>query len=341
MQANGLDLSLFQFDFDLTFAAFFLNADKTIYGRFGTRSDQKDAMREMSMEGFARALEGALRIHSRFPSNRKILAGKRGAPLRYRVPELFPSLKGRFTAKLSKQQPARSCMHCHMVGAAMRKVYRSSRKPIPEDVLFPWPLPSVVGLRLDPKQMATVKEVARGSAAERAGLRSGDQLLSLSGQPLLSIADVQWVLHRTRATDRVSARVRRGTKELDVELALKPGWRSGGDISWRTTTWDLRRMATGGLVLEDLADAQRLKTKLGTRELALLVKHVGQYGEHAVAKRAGFQKGDIIVEVPGLRGRSSETDYLATILASKMRGDSMLIGVLRRGRRLELRLRLQ
>jgi S1-C subfamily serine protease len=100
-------------------------------------------------------------------------------------------------------------------------------------------------------------------------------------------------------------------------------------------------MATGGLVLEDLADAQRLKTKLGTRNLALLVKHVGQYGEHAVAKRAGFQKGDIIVEVPGLRGRSSETDYLARILASKMRGDSMMIGVLRRGRRLELRLRLQ
>ena len=194
---------------------------------------------------------------------------------------------------------------------------------------------------MDPKHMATVKEVARGSAAERAGLRSGDQLLSLSGQPLLSIADVQWVLHRTRATDRVSARVRRGTRELDIELALKPGWRSGGDISWRTTTWDLRRMATGGLVLEDLADAQRLKTKLGTRNLALLVKHVGQYGEHAVAKRAGFQKGDIIVEVPGLRGRSSETDYLARILASKMRGDSMMIWVLRRGRRLELRLRLQ
>ena len=63
MQANGLDLSLFQFDFDLTFAAFFLNADKTIYGRFGTRSDQNDAMREMSMEGFAKALEGTLQIH--------------------------------------------------------------------------------------------------------------------------------------------------------------------------------------------------------------------------------------------------------------------------------------
>jgi hypothetical protein len=41
VQANALDLALFQFDFDLTFAAFFMNADKTIYGRYGTRSSQQ------------------------------------------------------------------------------------------------------------------------------------------------------------------------------------------------------------------------------------------------------------------------------------------------------------
>ena len=52
VQANGMDLSLFQFDFDLTFAVFFMNADRTIYGRFGSRSDFKDALRDISMEGF-------------------------------------------------------------------------------------------------------------------------------------------------------------------------------------------------------------------------------------------------------------------------------------------------
>ncbi|MBJ7494860.1 MAG: thioredoxin family protein [Gemmataceae bacterium] len=33
---NGLDLSLFQFDYDQSFAIMFLNADGTIYGRYGT-----------------------------------------------------------------------------------------------------------------------------------------------------------------------------------------------------------------------------------------------------------------------------------------------------------------
>ena len=32
IQCNSLALDLFQFEYDLTFAAFFLNADKTIYG---------------------------------------------------------------------------------------------------------------------------------------------------------------------------------------------------------------------------------------------------------------------------------------------------------------------
>ena len=40
VQANAMDLTLFQFDYDLTFAAFFLNADRTIYGRYGSRSDR-------------------------------------------------------------------------------------------------------------------------------------------------------------------------------------------------------------------------------------------------------------------------------------------------------------
>lgn len=38
---NGLDLILFQFDTDRSFAAFIFNADRTLYGRFGTRSAER------------------------------------------------------------------------------------------------------------------------------------------------------------------------------------------------------------------------------------------------------------------------------------------------------------
>ncbi len=44
VSTNGLDLSLFQFDTDQSFAVFMLNADRTIYGRFGTRSHRTVAV---------------------------------------------------------------------------------------------------------------------------------------------------------------------------------------------------------------------------------------------------------------------------------------------------------
>ena len=39
VKANQMDLTLMQFDYDLTFAVMFMNADKTVYGRFGSRSE--------------------------------------------------------------------------------------------------------------------------------------------------------------------------------------------------------------------------------------------------------------------------------------------------------------
>src|SRR5687767_10841194 len=54
--ANAMDLSLFQFDYDQSWAAFMMNADKTIYGRYGTRSHQHESEDDVSLNGFAEAL---------------------------------------------------------------------------------------------------------------------------------------------------------------------------------------------------------------------------------------------------------------------------------------------
>lgn len=51
-------------------------------------------------------------------------------------------------------------------------------------------------LVMDPYTRGTIKDVTPGSAAEIAGLCAGDELTSMGGQPLISIADIQWVLHQ-------------------------------------------------------------------------------------------------------------------------------------------------
>src|SRR2546423_14068413 len=97
IQANGMDLSLFQFDYDLTFAAFFLNPDRTIYGRFGSRSSEKNVSNDISIDGFGKALEKALELHKGYPANKEKLAGKQPKTSLAKRPEELPSLKGKYS----------------------------------------------------------------------------------------------------------------------------------------------------------------------------------------------------------------------------------------------------
>ncbi|MDP6556050.1 MAG: Trx7/PDZ domain-containing (seleno)protein, partial [Pirellulaceae bacterium] len=334
------DLSLFQFDWELTFAVFLMNADKTIYGRYGTRSSQQEATRDISLEGFRKSLEAALQIHQRYPALRPSLLAKTGARPTIAVPEEYPTLS-RFKATLDYQGAvAKSCMHCHQIHDAQREVLRAAKKPIPDSILYPWPHPNVVGLSLDPKQRATVTRVAPGSAADQAGFRPGDELLRASGQPLLSAADFQWVLHNATEAARIETVVRRGGGVIPLQLTLSDGWRRG-DISWRTSTWDLRRMALGGLFLESVSDDDRAAAKIDKTELALRVKHAGMYGAHAVAHRAGFKKGDIIVTFDGRTDAMTESQLLAYVLQKTTPGQQLPVKVSRNGKRIDLKLKMQ
>ncbi len=342
VQANAMDLTLFQFDYDLTFAIFFLNADRTIYGRYGTRTSHDEAAEDITLDGFRSALSGALELHQGYPANRAALRGKQPQPTQFKTPEEYPSLRGKFKAEIDySNKVAQSCMHCHQVRDAERELYRNGRKPIPDSVLFPYPMPNVAGLVLDNREKAKVSQVERGSAAATAGFRAGDEIVRLAGQPLLSVADVQWILHNTGDTASLPAEVLRDGKPVNLTLALANGWRKATDISWRVTTWELRRMGGGGLLVEDLADVERREAGLTDRDLALYVKHVGQYGDHAVAKRAGFQKEDIIIEVDGQKGRMTETAFLAYAMQQKLPGDQLAVTVLRNNKRVNLKLPLQ
>ena len=100
-------------------------------------------------------------------------------------------------------------------------------------------------------------------------------------------------------------------------------------------------MALGGLVLDDLADKERTKRGLANEGLALQVRHVGQFGAHMVAKKAGFQKGDVIVEFAGQSSRLRECDLLAHVLQKTKPGETIDVTVLRAGKRQAHRLPLQ
>ncbi len=346
VSANGLDLSLFQYDYDQSFAVFMLNADGTVYGRFGTRSDRTNWIGDVSLLGLAKALRGGLDLHAAYaarPAGAAVppgLAAKRGGQSLFPVPERFPALT-KYGAGLDYAgKVVQSCIHCHQVGDALRD-HLWKQGPLPEDVLFPYPHPKAQGLILDPRETAAVKGVEPGSPAEAAGFKAGDAIRAMNGQTLLSIADVQWVLHRTPAAGgTVKAEVVRNGQPTELTWALPAGWRRRDDLSWRASSWGLRRMATGGMKLDAVPAGER-PAGVPAGGMALLAKHVGEFGAHAAAKTAGFKKDDVIVSFDGRTDLARESDLFAHVLLTRRPGDAVAVRVVRAGRELGLKLPIQ
>jgi serine protease Do len=340
ISANGLDLSRFQFDTDQSFAVFLLNADGTIYGRYGTRSDRIHWADDVSLEGLAKALEGALALHKDYPNNKAALAAKKGPAPDFAAPEQFPLLKVKYGSQLNYEgNVVQSCIHCHQIGDAQRQQHREKSGALPEQVLFPYPHPKAIGLILDPKERATVLRVEESSPAAKAGFRAGDVIEKLSGQPLLSLADVQWVLHHVPADGgSVKATVLRGGKANDITLELSKGWRQRDDIAWRASSWELRRIGMGGLFLKNVSPELRAERKLPAEGLALRVEHVGQYAPHDRAKQAGFVKDDVLVSFNGRTDLARETDLLNYVLNQVKPGSTLPVEILREGKKITLNL---
>lgn len=341
INANTLDLARFQFDFDLSFSTLIFNGDGTLYGRYGSWSHQANP-REETTDGFRRALEAALTLHQGYPANRDSLLGKQGAPSPYATPIDMPTLRGKYTRNLDWEgKVVQSCVHCHQIGDALRASHRERRERIPSRLIHPFPAPDTIGLDLAQDHPARVRSVQPGLPAHHAGIRQGDELLTLAGQPLISPADVSWALHQTADAASLPVTLRRGTETRTLQLELGEGWRNQSDISRRVGTWSLRAMALGGLQLEDLTDAQRAQRGLKPDQLALLVRHAGEYGEHAAAKRAGFLKGDVLVEIDGARQRATESAWISRLLREHSIGETVPVTVLREERRIDLKLPMQ
>lgn len=338
INANALDLSRFQFDYDLSFSAIMFNGDGTIYGRYGSWLHQKDPLNKTTAS-FKKALEAALSIHQGYPANKTTLAGKQGGPTPYQTPVQFPTLAAKYQSKLDwNGKVVASCVHCHMVGDAFRAHYRSQNQPVPVEWIYPQPSIETLGVTLATDDIAKVEAVTPDSPAAKAGLQVGDSIIALNQQPLASIADVSWVLHRAPDAGSLTARLYRGGKLLETSLGLPAGWRLKSDIGKRVGTWPMRAMAFGGMKMDDIPDEERATLGLAKDQMALRIMHVGQYGPHAAAKKAGFQKDDILVEVGDLKQRITESAIIGHLLLHHLPGEKLPAVVLRAGKKVELKM---
>ena len=230
IEVNTLDLTLFDFDTEMTFAAFFLNADRTLYARYGSESDPENPEHDLTNAGLAKVMERVLTLHKAYPANKASLAAKQArkplAPTGMALPGM-----SRFKAELDYQgKTAASCIHCHQINEAVRAHHWERGEKIPDHALYGWPSSHSIGLTFDPQEIARVEAVASGSLADKAGLKPGDDLTGISGVPIASIADVLWAIHTASADAKLPITLQRSGKSETLRLHLPAGWRADTDV---------------------------------------------------------------------------------------------------------------
>ena len=330
VQMKGVDLRLFQFDYDQSWAVLFLNADGTIYGRYGTRAgDKKNAATHISVPSFKKAMERSLELHKGYPANKAQLTAKLGPEPRYTAPEQIPGLRDR---ALGPTTP-KNCIHCHMVGEHLRTLKYGEKQMSPADIWI-YPLPENLGLKMEVDDGLRVETVIPNSPVLRAGVEVGDELIAMNRQPLVSQADIQWVLHQVPTETQIAVTLRRNGQILHKTFVLSGNWKES-DLSWRESSWSFRP----GLWTIPLSDSEKTKRNIPLSESGLLVKWV--FGRSQLAKQAGLKDGDVIVAVDGRPVPTDESHFMAQVRLNHPAGDKVKLTLLRNGQREDVLMQLE
>jgi hypothetical protein len=311
---RDVDLSLFDFDYDLTWMAFFLSPQERVYGRYGGRAAES-ADDRVSVAGLCHALEAARKEHRSVPP-----AAERVPVGRARVTVAqFPAF-----VRLA----ANACVHCHQVYDLRRESLQTAGRWSLDEV-WVYPQPENLGLTMEIDRGEVVARVASGSPADRAGLRVGDRLTRVGGQGVASIADLQYALHGARTARNLEVAVQRNGVGQKLTIELPDGWRKT-DVSWR---WSLKGIDPVPPVRgDDLTAAEKAELGLGPKRLAF------RQGPFVLpeAERAGVRQNDVVAGVDGKELEMNARQFAAYIRLERKVGDRVTLNLVRAGKRLDV-----
>jgi hypothetical protein len=316
-RVDDTDLNLFEFDYDLTFMVFFLDAKENVYARYGGR-DGKDADNRQSLEGLAYTMNSVLQMHAQ---KDKLFAPKAQAKPKYLHNLSNPPAFGR------------GCMHCHQVKTALESDLRRSGK-WERDLVWRYPLPENIGIRLEVNRGNIVEKVFEKTAASKAGLQPGDKLRRLNNVSIHSFGDAQYALDIAPKTGSIEVTWQRGDEEMQTKLALPEDWRRT-DLSWRTSAQHL--LSSGGMYGMDLAAEEKKSLGLASKQLAFRQKATLS----KQAREAGIQGGDIILGVDDKKLEMDMFAFLKYMRGNYLVGDKVTINLIRDGKRMNIDLTLQ
>jgi hypothetical protein len=316
---RGLDLAIFDFDYDLSWCALFLTPGGEVLGRFGGR-DAETPAKYQSLPGLRYSLEAALR---RFKTTQSPSASEGQKPTKPRRVEDYPA---------AAKRHAQACIHCHHVYEFRREMLQSEGRWSLDEV-WVYPLPENIGVTLEVHEQTRIAAVQPNSPAAKAGLRAKDRLLRINETPIASVLDVQHALHRAPRKDTLRLTWQNGAGERTAALTLPANWRQT-DVSWR---WSLKSMSPSpGVIGEDLEPALRKPLGLAPGQLAYRQMNFLP----VPARHAGLRANDVIIGIDDQPLLMNARQFETHIRLHYRVGQEITLNVVRGKERLKLRLKL-
>ena len=176
---------------------------------------------------------------------------------------------------------------------------------------------------------ALVASVEPGSAAAKAGVKTGDLITAFDGHEIDSSADLPPLVGSLQPGSRATISLRRDGKQIELPIvlgALDPDTilaDASNNSDSDSQSSHSNAASALGMDVKDIAAAQRKTLKLDAGQGVLVARVAG-----VAARRAGVQPGDVILRV-GDREVGSVADF--TSAAKQVKAGESVIVLLRRG----------
>ncbi len=171
---------------------------------------------------------------------------------------------------------------------------------------------------------AWVQQLVKGGAAEGAGIKEGDVIISVDGRKVSAPNDLQAYIARKHAGDEVTVKVWRDGKERDIRVTLKPR-DDDKQVAFNTKSEPNDsaplKLKELGLDVTDLteADKKRYDVDYGVR-----VSDLQPFGQAATR---GIMKGDVILDINGNKIKSASE--FKSAIAKLKDGEAALLRIRR------------
>ncbi len=144
--------------------------------------------------------------------------------------------------------------------------------------------------KLDSPEGALVANVEKGGAADKAGIKPGDVIRKLNGQPIIASGDLPAMLSLARPGDKVALDVWRDGKIVRIDARLGNS-DDKADPSEREAVAGADNSSKLGLALRPLDPNERRQSGITS---GLVIEDAG-----GAAANAGVQPGDVLLSVNG------------------------------------------